>query len=140
MSLSRPPISWITTGGTLKIRSGCRMFHVDHRLFHTNRRVTIFLRPLKVSCTRSTSHLLLQVLSRLRCVVFERVPIFLRAEMAFSSTPASHSRLFVLVYFAHAGTSPAYAQCSSLVSQANTRAGLRSSSQDIQPSCAPLVG
>jgi len=140
VSLSRPPISWITTGGTLKIRSGCRMFRVDHRLFYTNQRVMIFLRPLKVSCTRSTSHLLLQVLSRLRCVVLERVPILMWADMVFSSILASRSILFVPVYFARAGTSPAYAQRSSLVSQGNTRAGLRSSSRDIQPSCAPLVG
>ena len=61
------------------------------------------------------------------------------ADMVFSSIPASCSILFVPVYFARAGTSFTYAQRSSLVSQGNTRAGLRSPSQDIRPSCAPLV-
>jgi tyrosyl-DNA phosphodiesterase 1 len=50
------------------------MYLAGHRLFHTNQKLMISLRLLKVFCTRSTLHLLSLVLSRLVCVVSVRVP------------------------------------------------------------------
>lgn len=136
-SLSQPPTSWITTGGTLRIQSGFRMCIAGHRLFHTNQKLMTFLRRLKVSCMQSTSHLPSLVLSRLVCVVPMCVFLSRGAKMVFSSMPTFHSIPFVPVYFARAGTSPAYAQHLSLASRGSTRAGLLLSSRDIQPSCAP---
>jgi hypothetical protein len=68
-SLSRPLISWIMTGGTLKTPSGSRIYLAGSPLFRTDQQPTTSLRPLKESCMRSTSRPPSPVLSQLMCVV-----------------------------------------------------------------------